>query len=200
MHTLERFRDCFYRPLLSSTENFDRWTRNGGQDAAERAAKIWRDTLEAYEPPPIDDGMRSQLQEFVSAPPRGAGRLSTDGLIADRAYTALRDRIVTLRLRAGHGAARGRADARAGDRPHAAARGGQAARARGPRRRPAAQRHVRHGVDAADIVHISEVRAELEAHAAELAARRLDDELRERVEALLDRSRERRGQRPTPTR
>src|SRR4029078_11967066 len=38
-HTLERFRTCFYRPLLSSTENFDRWTRNGGQDAAERAAK-----------------------------------------------------------------------------------------------------------------------------------------------------------------
>ena len=36
------------------------------------------------------------------------------------------------------------------------------------------------GVDAADIVHIAEVRAELEAHAAELAARRLDGELRER--------------------
>ena len=26
-HTLERFRDCFYRPLLSSTENFERWQR-----------------------------------------------------------------------------------------------------------------------------------------------------------------------------
>ena len=38
-HTLERFRECFYRPLLSSTENFDRWTRNGGQDAAERAGE-----------------------------------------------------------------------------------------------------------------------------------------------------------------
>jgi trimethylamine---corrinoid protein Co-methyltransferase len=65
-HTLERFRECFYRPLLSSTENFDRWTRNGGQDAAERAGKIWRDTLEAYEPPPIDDAIRSELQEFVA--------------------------------------------------------------------------------------------------------------------------------------
>jgi DNA-binding GntR family transcriptional regulator len=42
------------------------------------------------------------------------------------------------------------------------------------------------GVDAADIVHIAEVRAELEAHAAELAARRLDGELRERAEALLE--------------
>jgi DNA-binding GntR family transcriptional regulator len=41
------------------------------------------------------------------------------------------------------------------------------------------------GVDAADIVHIAEVRAELEAHAAELAAQRIDGETRERAEALL---------------
>jgi trimethylamine--corrinoid protein Co-methyltransferase len=64
-HTLERFRECFYRPLLSSTENFDRWTRNGGQDAAERAGRIWRETLDAYEPPPLDEGVRSELQEYV---------------------------------------------------------------------------------------------------------------------------------------
>ena len=44
-------------------------------------------------------------------------------------------------------------------------------------------------VDAADIVHIAEVRAELEAQAAELAARRLDDTTRARAEALLERVR-----------
>jgi trimethylamine--corrinoid protein Co-methyltransferase len=65
MHTLERFRECFYRPLLSSTENFDRWSRNGGQDAAERASKIWRDTLEAYEEPPIDGAVKAELKEYV---------------------------------------------------------------------------------------------------------------------------------------
>ena len=48
-------------------------------------------------------------------------------------------------------------------------------------------------VEASDIVHISEVRAELEAHAAELAARRLDPELRERAHALLDQVRELEG-------
>jgi DNA-binding GntR family transcriptional regulator len=45
-------------------------------------------------------------------------------------------------------------------------------------------------VDAADIVHISEVRAELEAQAAELAARRMDGAVRERAEALLAQVRE----------
>ncbi|CAA9520399.1 MAG: Trimethylamine methyltransferase family protein, partial [uncultured Thermoleophilia bacterium] len=39
-HTLERFRDCFYRPHLSSTENFERWKRLGARDAAARAAEI----------------------------------------------------------------------------------------------------------------------------------------------------------------
>jgi trimethylamine---corrinoid protein Co-methyltransferase len=65
-HTLERFRDCFYRPLLSSTENFERWQRNGGNDAAARAGDIWRQKLEAYEPPPMDPAIREQLQEYVT--------------------------------------------------------------------------------------------------------------------------------------
>ncbi len=65
MHTLERFRECFYRPLLSSTENFDRWQRNGGRDATERAGEIWRKTLDEYEQPPMDDAVRAEIDEFV---------------------------------------------------------------------------------------------------------------------------------------
>ena len=65
-HTLLHFRDCFYRPLLSSTENFDRWTKNGGLDATARAAKIWRETLDAYEQPPIDEGVRDNLRDYVA--------------------------------------------------------------------------------------------------------------------------------------
>src|SRR3954463_9945635 len=65
MHTLERFRECFYRPLLSSTENFDRWQRNGGRDATERAGEIWRKTIEAYEEPPIDGAVKAELKEYV---------------------------------------------------------------------------------------------------------------------------------------
>ena len=38
-HTLERFRECFYRPLVSSTENYERWNRNGGNDTAARAVR-----------------------------------------------------------------------------------------------------------------------------------------------------------------
>jgi trimethylamine--corrinoid protein Co-methyltransferase len=64
-HTLERFRECFYRPLLSSTENFDRWTKRGARDTTARAGEIWRETLESYEQPPLDDAIRAELDEFV---------------------------------------------------------------------------------------------------------------------------------------
>ena len=65
-HTLLHFRDCFYRPLLSSTENFDRWSRNGGKDAVERAGEIYKQTLADYEQPPIDDDVRDKLRDYVA--------------------------------------------------------------------------------------------------------------------------------------
>jgi trimethylamine--corrinoid protein Co-methyltransferase len=64
-HTLERFRECFYRPLVSSTENYERWARNGGNDTAARANEIWKKTLDEYEQPPIDDGLREELKAYV---------------------------------------------------------------------------------------------------------------------------------------
>jgi trimethylamine--corrinoid protein Co-methyltransferase len=65
-HTMDRFRDCFYRPLLSSTANFERWRRYGGKDTAERAGEIWRATLDSYQPPPLDDAIRAELDDYVS--------------------------------------------------------------------------------------------------------------------------------------
>jgi len=64
-HTMDRFRTCFYRPLLSSSENYERWMRNGGIDAAHRAEKIYQKKLEEYEPPALDDAIRAELEEYV---------------------------------------------------------------------------------------------------------------------------------------
>jgi trimethylamine--corrinoid protein Co-methyltransferase len=65
-HTMERFRTCFYRPFLSSSDNYERWMRNGSLDTAARATKVYQDKLEAYEPPPLDDAIRAELEEYVS--------------------------------------------------------------------------------------------------------------------------------------
>jgi trimethylamine--corrinoid protein Co-methyltransferase len=65
VHTLERFRECFYRPLVSSTENFERWKNKGARDTAIRANEIWKKTLKEYEKPPIDADLEAELKAFV---------------------------------------------------------------------------------------------------------------------------------------
>jgi len=65
-HTMERFRDCFYRPLLSSTANYERWLKLGGKDATARAGEIAARTLAEYEQPPLDDAVRAELADYVT--------------------------------------------------------------------------------------------------------------------------------------
>lgn len=65
-HTMERFRDCFHRPLLATTDNFQRWSKDGGLDAAARATGIYQRMLEEYEEPPLDEAIRTELAEFVT--------------------------------------------------------------------------------------------------------------------------------------
>ncbi len=76
-HTLERFRDCFYRPLLSSTDNFERWKKRGSLDAADRAAQIWRDTLESLRAAAHGCRGARRAGGVHAAAAHGAGRLAT---------------------------------------------------------------------------------------------------------------------------
>ena len=72
-HTMERFRTCFYRPLLSSTANFERWLKLGAKDTAARAGEIWRAKLDSFSPPPLDDAIRAELGDFVQRRRRELG-------------------------------------------------------------------------------------------------------------------------------
>ena len=54
-HTLERFRTCFYRPLVSTTENFERWTRNGAKDTARGRASWSRSCSASTSSRALDD-------------------------------------------------------------------------------------------------------------------------------------------------
>jgi DNA-binding GntR family transcriptional regulator len=107
-----------------------------------------------------------------------------NGLIADRAYRDLRDRIVTLRLPPGSVLREdelmpelgiGRTPLREAIKRLAL----ENLVAVEPRRGTSVT-----DVETSDIVHITEVRAELEGQAAELAARRMDEEQRASFERL----------------
>ena len=63
---MERFRTCFHRPFLSSSDNFDKWTRNGSLDTNQRAEVIYKKRLEEYEQPPLDESIREELESYVN--------------------------------------------------------------------------------------------------------------------------------------
>ncbi len=65
-HTMERFRTCFYRPFLSSSDNYEKWMRTGARDTAARAGEIVAKRLAEYEQPPLDDAIREELEEYVN--------------------------------------------------------------------------------------------------------------------------------------
>jgi trimethylamine---corrinoid protein Co-methyltransferase len=65
-HTLERYRTAFYEPLVSDWSNFGQWTESGARDATQRANETWKRVLAEFEPPPLDDAIAAELEEFVA--------------------------------------------------------------------------------------------------------------------------------------
>jgi trimethylamine--corrinoid protein Co-methyltransferase len=64
-HTLTRYETAFYQPFLSDWRNFETWSEDGARTATERANRIWKQLLAAYEPPPLDPGREEALDVFV---------------------------------------------------------------------------------------------------------------------------------------
>ncbi len=65
-HTMRNYRTGFYRPLISSTDNFDRWNRKGAMTADKVAHEKWKQMLAEYPDPGIDPGVDEQLKEFIA--------------------------------------------------------------------------------------------------------------------------------------
>ena len=65
-HTMARYRDAFYEPLVSDWSNFGSWTESGGKTATERANGIWKSVLNDFKPPPVDVAVVDELQDFVA--------------------------------------------------------------------------------------------------------------------------------------
>ena len=65
-HTLARYETAFYRPMLSDWRNFETWAEDGARTATERANRIWKELLAAYEPPPLDPGAAEAIDAFIA--------------------------------------------------------------------------------------------------------------------------------------
>lgn len=65
-HTLARFENAFYEPMLSDWRNFENWHESGAKTGTERANLIWKELLRTYEQPPLDPAIDAELEAFVA--------------------------------------------------------------------------------------------------------------------------------------
>lgn len=64
-HTMSRYDTAFYQPIVSDWSNFGQWTDAGGLDATQRANRVWKQVVADFEPPPIDDAVVTELDDFI---------------------------------------------------------------------------------------------------------------------------------------
>ena len=64
-HTQGRYKTAFYSPVLSDWRNFESWSEAGSPAAMEKANRVWKERLAAYEPPAMDPAIREELDAFV---------------------------------------------------------------------------------------------------------------------------------------
>jgi trimethylamine--corrinoid protein Co-methyltransferase len=65
-HTLERSRTAFFPASLSDRLAYDTWALAGGEDAATRANRIWKEMLAGYEQPPLEPATAEALSDYVA--------------------------------------------------------------------------------------------------------------------------------------
>lgn len=64
-HTLARYTDAFYSPLVSDWRNYQQWSAAGSPDAYGRANTLYKQALAEYQPPPLDPAIAEEMDAFV---------------------------------------------------------------------------------------------------------------------------------------
>ncbi|MDQ6437369.1 trimethylamine methyltransferase family protein [Mesorhizobium sp. LHD-90] len=65
-HTMSRYRDAFYEPLVADWQNFGNWTQSGSRTATERATDIWKRRLAEFTPPASAAMSTETLDAFIA--------------------------------------------------------------------------------------------------------------------------------------
>ncbi len=65
-HTLARYTDAFYAPLISDWRNFQQWQAAGSPEAWQKANALWKAALGEYSEPAIDAPIAEELDAFVA--------------------------------------------------------------------------------------------------------------------------------------
>lgn len=65
-HTMLNYKTAFYMSPIADNNSFEQWYSEGGLNLAVRANKRFKQLLEEYEQPPIDQAIREELEAYVT--------------------------------------------------------------------------------------------------------------------------------------
>jgi trimethylamine---corrinoid protein Co-methyltransferase len=65
-HTLARYENAFYAPMLSDWQNHGAWQEAGGLNATQRATKVWQAALADYKEPTLEPHIREELDAYIA--------------------------------------------------------------------------------------------------------------------------------------
>ena len=65
-HTMRNYQTAFYEPKLSNSENVESWEEAGAEDMRKRALTRWKNMLQDYQAPPIEESTKEALEAFVA--------------------------------------------------------------------------------------------------------------------------------------
>ncbi len=65
-HTLRHYQTAYYDSALNDDQPWETWDEQGGIDAATRANQRWKQILNDYDAPPLDEAVDEALCDFVA--------------------------------------------------------------------------------------------------------------------------------------
>ena len=65
-HTMRHYDSAFYQHSVFNMSNYEQWELDGAKDTYKRANEIWKQRLEAYQAPTLDEAIREELEAFVA--------------------------------------------------------------------------------------------------------------------------------------
>ncbi|MCO6386163.1 trimethylamine methyltransferase family protein [Aliihoeflea sp. 40Bstr573] len=65
-HTMANYETAFWDSSLADNEAFEKWEDAGGEDAMDRANRLWKKQLADYVAPPLDIAIDDGLKDFIA--------------------------------------------------------------------------------------------------------------------------------------
>ncbi len=76
-HTMSRYKNAFYSPMISDWRNFESWSEAGSPMAIDKANQVYKQLLQEYTAPPLEPAINEELDAFIDQRV-AAGGVATD--------------------------------------------------------------------------------------------------------------------------